>query len=673
MAIYNYITFAQAKQQLASRLYDATKQFWSDAELGVYLQESMRTWNALTAYWRGDFTFLAQQNVTWYDLTDTSVMPNTLRPYTLTDADLYTAIQYHLLEPVGPINPWTGVSAQFSADDVISAALRRRDELLSVTGCTLTRRVVPAVPGRIQLPDTVVDVRRLAFLIGSQGTWQASEPDAFIFNPLLNTVYPKPGTLNPGGFQGESASVLNADLGADHFAEATVAVLGTIIPGINNSVSVCTGMTIDPATGLISCYLFGIRRDGGYSLTWEVNILPGTGLGPPTDFQRGPFPGFPDRFDLPFGVGHVIRLELSGNQLTAKLDGTIVFGPLAADLPGAPFGITQLTGHHVGVEGYPTIVGLANSIQLSNFRCGSLPSGPVQVPLLVNIGDATIPNHAGVLIHPDDTWGEQSFDRNYLQQPSRIPSTYLMSTEPPISFDTDAAPPPGGNYELLTVETNASIDMGILVPDDWVHVIKWGALADLLSRESNAKDPLRAAYCEQRYRMGLALLSSAPALLAMRSGNVPLQVDAVSGADQFQTTWQAAVSGVPEMALHAGLNKLALSPAADIKGPHSLTATVVQNAPVPTVDGDPLQVARDDLDVILDYAQHLAAFKMGGAEFLATIPLLQRFMKKAEVYGLKLAELGEYTSVLYALSQRENQMNPRMAPSSDDGSGGGNG
>jgi hypothetical protein len=190
-------------------------------------------------------------------------------------------------------------------------------------------------------------------------------------------------------------------------------------------------------------------------------------------------------------------------------------------------------------------------------------------------------------------------------------------------------------------------------------VIKWGALADLLSRESNAKDIPRAQYCESRYRLGLAVLSAAPALLAMRVNNVPIQIDSVRGADLYNTGWQGAVAGAPQTILHAGLNKLALAPIAD-GGVYTMTATVVQNAPIPVLDADPVQVARDELDVILDMAQHISAFKQGGEEFNRTMPLFQRFLKMAGAYNSKLRELGEYQTIMADLSQRERDMAPLM-------------
>jgi hypothetical protein len=442
--IYTYAQWGAVKQQLANRLYDSAKTFWSDAELGVYLTEALRTFNALAAFWRGDFTFPSVQGTVWYDLTDTVAMPNTLRPLTVTDADVYEQIEYHFLEPATGINPWTG-SSQFSADDLLNAVQRRRDEILSIAGCTMTRGTVPAVLGRIQFPDTVIDVRRMAYL--------------------------------------------------------------------------------------------------------------GTGQVPTT-------------------------------------------------------------------------------------------------------------------LWPEDAWAEQSFDVSYLQNPAGtpgLPSTYLLSTQPPISFDTNAPPAYAGSYEYISVNAGGALSITtpstLSLPDDWTWLVKWGAMADLLSREAYAKDQQRAQYCEQRYRMGLKILESAPALLQMRVGNVPLQIDSLWAADLYNVGWQGQSQASPANCFHAGLNLIALSPPPSA-GPFSLTATVVQNAPIPTADGDYIQAAREDLDAIIDYAEHLAAFKMGGAEFLATVPLLQRFLEQTSLYGLKLKELAEYTEAIYGLSELQENADPRISASS---------
>jgi hypothetical protein len=263
----------------------------------------------------------------------------------------------------------------------------------------------------------------------------------------------------------------------------------------------------------------------------------------------------------------------------------------------------------------------------------------------------------------DDTWSENSFDTSFPLKPPGTPTVYLMSTQGPISFDADRAPAFGGQYELLTTNEMDAATLAIPLPNDWVHVAKWGALAYLLGTESNAKDVSRAKYCAERFKVGKRLLQRAASLLAMRIGNMTLQIDSVEAGDQYAPMWEGRAPGTPASAYQAGLNLVAVSPAPlGTAGAYSFTATVVQNAPVPINLGDEVQVPEDVLNVILDYAQHLAAFKMGGAEFTATMPMLETFLREATVYNSKLNEMGEYTEFLTGISQMNESRNPRLDP-----------
>src|SRR5271170_1041229 len=179
---YNYTTLATVEQELSNRLYDSTQQFWTPAELLLYIQESLLTWNALTSYWRSDFLFPAIPLTFWYDLTQQT---NSLVPFTITDAQLYQLIQYHLLEPAVGINPWTGVSTQFTADDLLNAVQRRRDELLSTTNCTQTRRLVTATPGRISLASLVTTATVYTQLASDNFTRANENP----LNPAVWTIF----------------------------------------------------------------------------------------------------------------------------------------------------------------------------------------------------------------------------------------------------------------------------------------------------------------------------------------------------------------------------------------------------------------------------------------------------------------------------------------------------
>jgi hypothetical protein len=435
---YTHATFNDAITALTARLYGSS--LFTSTELGKYIIEALRTWNSYTSFWRNDFVFNLTINTHWYDLT----LPATsLRKQTLTDFDILSSINYHLLEPAIAAYPlvWAG-SSQFALTDILSAIQRRRDELISITGCHLAVANYPAVPGVIYVTESTIDIRRVAWL------------------------------------------------------------------------------------------------------------------------------------------------------------------------PTAGFGYTNRP------------------------------------------------------LRQSDPWAKQSFDANYTTAAPRAPSNYLQSTLPPISFSVDTnALPTTGQYEVVsssaiaTLTTLAAHALGI--PDDWVWVIKFGVLADLLSRESNSKDSLRAQYCEMRYREGVALLLTAPSLLALRINNIPTQVDSVRNADDFNPSWQSVSSGAPKSAYIAGLNLLAVSPKPDSSIAYSTTATVVQNAPVPTLGTDAIQLSHEDYDAMLDYAQHLAMLKVGGAEFIATIPLYTRFIQQAMLYNSKLTGLAQFQKSIYDLAQLNEQRQPR--------------
>lgn len=258
----------------------------------------------------------------------------------------------------------------------------------------------------------------------------------------------------------------------------------------------------------------------------------------------------------------------------------------------------------------------------------------------------------------DDAWAWESFEPDYTTLPQGIPFTYAMNTQPLFSFDVDRNLNVPGQYELLTVQ-GLGLASTLNIPDDWAWVIKWGALADLLGRESNAKDLLRAKYAEQRYLQGMSLLARAPALLAARVNNIPTPIDSVRAADAFNPNWEGAVVGAPATILAAGLNLCALTPAPD-SNPYSLLFTVVENCPVPELPADCINVTEDIYEAIIDEAQHIAMFKCGGAEFAATTAMHQRFLAIAAIYASRIAEMGEFAKVLYAQSQQESALNPRL-------------
>lgn len=265
------------------------------------------------------------------------------------------------------------------------------------------------------------------------------------------------------------------------------------------------------------------------------------------------------------------------------------------------------------------------------------------------------------ILRQSDMWSTRAFTNAYTVSPQRPPSAWMQNTEPPITFDVNYAPPVPGQYEVLTVNAGPAWTQGVdpllPFPSDWAWVAKWGALMDLLSRESNAKDALRADYCKRRYVEGLGLLQVMPTALALRLNNIPASLGSVRGGDDFNATWQSKPPAQPKVGYIAS-NQLAVAPAPS-SGPWSATVSVCQNAPLPSSLGDFIQVGQDNFDTIIDLAHHLAMFKAGGEEFAATVTLYQNAQRKAALYNGKLKEMGFFSMDQQDLGNLEEARNPR--------------
>lgn len=295
--------------------------------------------------------------------------------------------------------------------------------------------------------------------------------------------------------------------------------------------------------------------------------------------------------------------------------------------------------------------------------------------------------YSNKILRQSDMLAERAFNPYYTTKAQTPPSVWMQNAEPPASFDVDSASPVPGLYDVLSINAGpkwvAGTNATIPIPTDWCWMAKWGALADLLSRESNSKDALRAEYCRRRYAEALRILNGGPTVLAARLQNIPIALDPVRNGDDFRAGWQAETPGYPTAIFIAG-NMVAFAPApngAQIWSPanypwgpsgilwqstgggqYSGTFSVVQNAPIPAVPGDYLQVSRDNFDTIIDYAHHLAMFKAGGSEFAATVAMYQAFQQKAAQYNGKLKEMGFFSMTQQELGNAEEQRNPRYSP-----------
>jgi len=237
------------------------------------------------------------------------------------------------------------------------------------------------------------------------------------------------------------------------------------------------------------------------------------------------------------------------------------------------------------------------------------------------------------------------------------PLTFSAGIEPPLVVEFNPPPNIPGKVEFITIESQAVLSAvaptTLFIPSDFVPALTWGALADLLEINLEAKDSSRAEYARKRFEQYAELIQAYPFVFGARVNGIPVFVDAVETLDSYNPTWRTGTTPQSIIGL-SGQNLVAAVTPVNAQ----ITLILCANANVPVNDNDPIQAGQEILDCLLDYAQHVASFKMGGAEFQATLPLLASIVKMAAKRNAKVRALSTFREILYGKAQREPQFSP---------------
>ena len=149
-------------------------------------------------------------------------------------------------------------------------------------------------------------------------------------------------------------------------------------------------------------------------------------------------------------------------------------------------------------------------------------------------------------------------------------------------------------------------------------------------------------------------------LLRVEINRKPLASTTLYDLDYGQVTWENDVclaGNLPEMFAPVGFNKFALWPAS-LESTNSLIVEGVVPAPVlaslaPT---DTVDLGQDELETILDYAQHIAQFKEGGQEFEASQEQLKEFLKECGSRNAVLMQSSPFRQWMGLTGQRKRPM-----------------
>jgi hypothetical protein len=257
----------------------------------------------------------------------------------------------------------------------------------------------------------------------------------------------------------------------------------------------------------------------------------------------------------------------------------------------------------------------------------------------------------------EDEWALDHANQDWPLDPSG-PQTYSEAVLAPLTLQLSPPPLASGSCEALTVDS-LKIDLTdpastFNIPDEWVHALKWGALSDLLTAESQLHDPLRAQYAESRYQQAGSFARDARSVLRVQANGVPMPIDTLRAIDAGTWYWRNTY-GTPYL---AGVLYDLVCPVPLPSAPTGATADVVQSAPIPLLPPDFIPLGFEDIDHIINYATHILCFKCGGKEFTDTIPGYDAFMSAvAGRKGVNAAKI-RYLTPLFAQPTKEQYERP---------------
>lgn len=245
------------------------------------------------------------------------------------------------------------------------------------------------------------------------------------------------------------------------------------------------------------------------------------------------------------------------------------------------------------------------------------------------------------------------------------PDSWMVTADAPLAFDVSCPPNQPGTWDMLASFAGvafappSAVPVGL--PDDWTWVALYGALADVLANSPEGRDSQRAKYCLQRYEQGRKAMLMLPWLLDASIASVSVDTPSYKEIDSWEQNWEKVHPADDPTIVVGGIDLVAAAPF--VTGPTvSSVLTVVGNAPVPLADADMVQLSRDGVDAILNYAQHAASFKMGGRDFLLTMPLYEQFEAYCRHKNAQYAALGIFRSQLLMEGNRSDEIDPRFEP-----------
>lgn len=229
------------------------------------------------------------------------------------------------------------------------------------------------------------------------------------------------------------------------------------------------------------------------------------------------------------------------------------------------------------------------------------------------------------------------------------PKAYTISYSPQLAVDLWPEPVVSSILGIQGIRSGTTLDpanaeTALLIPADASFLLKYRTIADLLAGDGLARCPQIANYCDRRYQEGLETVANYLSVLWQNDGGPRGPITTVAQWDQVRPTWKQT-QGVPRSVAQLNWNTLAVRPVPD--GAYTITFETIRRAPIPAVDADFIQVGREHMQALYDYAQHIALIKSQGTEFELSYQRYESAQMLADEYRKQTAS----QSYLYQATQ----------------------
>jgi len=254
------------------------------------------------------------------------------------------------------------------------------------------------------------------------------------------------------------------------------------------------------------------------------------------------------------------------------------------------------------------------------------------------------------------------FDSDSLSEQD-LPIYYTSTFGLHNSINIYPIPTINGVLRLITVngleaELALQSDTIIPLPNNLVPYLKYGIERELFNEDGLLKDSGRYAYCNKRWQEGIMIGNNYNSVLIPKVNGVIVNIESMHQMDLYFDDSVTPSSVTSSLGL-AGFNIFETDNTPD-NNVNSIALLCTQNAKLPVVDVDKIQLDKTYLNSLAEYCVHILQLKTGVYDLAATNDAYEQFIKTALNHNQRLQLRGITFENLVESSKQEEKAEPKL-------------